>query len=709
MKSSQLSNMLNRFLINHGFLFASSHYLKNVLTSSRYFAKTSSMREKSVAKRHLELKKLVSHHDQLYHGKDKPEISDYEYDQLFNELLELEKNNSDLDVSDSPSLRVGGLAIAQFNKVSHRLPMLSLSNSYSPEDILDFDVRVKKFLRDDSAVEYFAELKLDGLSMELVYENGLLLRALTRGDGLVGEDVTHNIKTMKSIPLKLKTKNPPKVFEVRGEVLIYKKDFLEMNAGYEEQGHPLFANPRNAAAGTVRQLDPKISASRPLKFVAYALGAVEGIQFLSHKQIEETLSEFGLPTLKSEFVVCTQQISDVVDYYHRVEKIRASLDFDIDGIVVKVNSLALQEDLGLVARSPRWATAAKFKPTQAQTIIKEIQIQVGRTGALTPVAVMSPVKVGGVTITNATLHNQDEIDRKDVRIGDTVIIQRAGDVIPEVVSVILDLRPKNSKPFKIPDHCPSCGTKAVKEVEDAVLRCPNPFCKAVVVESIKHFVSRRAMNVEKVGEKLIETFVTEGLVENFSDLYALKKDELLALERQGEKSVENTLKSVSNSKKTTLARFIYALGIRFVGEQTAKLLAEHYLEIEAFMKTQKEELEKVPEIGPKVSASILQWLSEPRCQKEVKALLKAGIQFEKSTRSSEGPLAGKSFLVTGTLPVKRDEAHEFIESRGGKLLSGVSSKLSYLVVGEDPGSKVEKAQSLGVATLSWEDLQKLVD
>lgn len=665
------------------------------------------MPEKSVIKRHSMLKKLISYHDDLYHGQDAPEISDYEYDQLFAELLELEKSHPELDISDSPSHRVGGLAIAQFQKVRHRVPMLSLANSYSPEDIVAFDERVKKFLRSDKPVEYFAELKLDGLSMELVYENGSLVRALTRGDGVVGEDVTHNIKTIKSIPLKLKTKNPPDLLEVRGEVLIFKKDFLEMNESYEEQGLPIFANPRNAAAGTVRQLDPKIAASRPLKFFAYSLGAIEGITFSSQQKIEEEFAKFGLPILKKDLTCCSANVNDVVEYYHHIETVRPSLDFDIDGIVIKVNSLSLQEDLGLVARSPRWATAAKFKPTQAETVIEEIQVQVGRTGALTPVALMKPVKVGGVTITNATLHNQDEIDRKDVRVGDTVVIQRAGDVIPEVVSVVLAKRPASSFPFKIPSHCPVCETKAVKQEEDAVLRCPNPQCPAIVVESIKHFVSRRAMNVEKVGEKLIETFVRVKLISTFSDLYSLKKSELLELERQGEKSVDNILKSIASSKKTTLARFIYALGIRFVGEQTAKLLAEHFLDIEKFMKASTEELEKIPEIGPKVSASIAEWLQEKRNQNEVKALLRAGIEFEKSTRNADGPLSGKSFLVTGTLPVKRDEAHQFIESNGGKLLSGVSSKLSYLVVGDDPGSKVDKAQSLGVAMISWEQLQDL--
>jgi len=666
------------------------------------------MTNNSARQRHEKLKNLIRHHDELYHVQDRPEISDFQYDQLFQELLELEATNPGLDTSDSPSQRVGGLAIAQFQKVPHRKPMLSLANSYSVEDIVDFDERIKKFLRSDAPVEYFAELKLDGLSMELIYENGLLVRALTRGDGLIGEDVTHNIKTIQSIPLKLKTKNTPALLEVRGEVLIFKNDFINMNAEQEELGLDVFANPRNAAAGTIRQLDPKIAAKRPLKFFAYALGATEGVTFQSQQEIEDSLKSLGLPTLPNQLVKISNQVADIINYYHMIEEKRPRLDFDIDGIVIKVNLLSLQEDLGLIARSPRWATAAKFKPTQAETVIEDIQVQVGRTGALTPVALMRPTKVGGVTITNATLHNQDEIDRKDVRRGDTVIIQRAGDVIPEVVHVVLSKRPADSQPFTLPTHCPSCGTKAIKEEGEAILRCPNPFCQAVLIESLKHFVSRRAMNVEKVGDKLIESFVQQGLVKNFSDLYKLKTEQLLSLERQGEKSVENILKSLENSKKTTLARFIYALGIRFVGEQTAKLLADHFLTVDAFLKASQEELETIPEIGPKVSESIKKWLSEKRLRNEVLNLVEAGIAFEKTTRNQEGILSGKSFLVTGTLPVKRDEAHEFIEQHGGKLLSSVSSKLSYLVVGDDPGSKVDKATSLGVTQISWEDLKKMV-
>jgi DNA ligase (NAD+) len=523
----------------------------------------------------------------------------------------------------------------------------------------------------------------------------------------VGEDVTHNVKTIKTIPLKLKSKNPPALLEVRGEVLIFKKDFIAMNQAYEELGEDTFANPRNAAAGTVRQLDPKIAVLRPLKFIAYALGAYADIEFKTQQSVTETFKKLGLPTLEDELTVCSSSASEIVNYYNKIDKIRQKLDFDIDGIVIKVNSMAQQEDLGLVARSPRWATAAKFKPEQAETVIEEIVVQVGRTGALTPVAIMKPIKVGGVTITHATLHNQDEIDRKDVRVGDSVFVQRAGDVIPEIVSVILSKRPKNSEAFKIPSKCPSCGRTAHKEEGDAVLRCENALCKSKIKESIKHFVSRRAMNLEKIGDKLIETFIDQNLIETFSDLYKLKREQILGLDRQGEKSADNILKSIELSRKTTLARFIYALGIRFVGEQTAKLLADHYLEIETFLHATKEDLENVPEIGPKVSESILEVLKNKDFVKEVRELVRV-IEFEKSKRNTDGPLSGKSFLVTGTLTVKRDEAHEIIEKNGGKLLSGVSSKLSYLIVGDDPGSKVEKAQSLDVKIISWDELLKML-
>ncbi|MFN8790225.1 MAG: NAD-dependent DNA ligase LigA [Bdellovibrionales bacterium] len=657
--------------------------------------------------RYEELKKLIEYHNKLYHSHDRPEISDYEYDQLFQELLELERKNPDWVEADSPSQRVGGEVLEAFKKMAHRTPMLSLANSYDPGDILAFDERVKKFLKTTSDVEYFCEPKFDGLALELIYENGVFKQAITRGDGVVGEDVTHNIRTIQSVPLKLKTKTPPALLEVRGEVLIFKEDFLKMNEQQQENGEDTFANPRNAAAGTVRQLDSTIAASRPLRFFAYGLGVVEGnLSFQKQSEIEGYFASVGLPVARQHVEVCSS-VHEAVKFYSRIEKVRPKLEFDIDGIVIKVNSLRLQDDLGLVARSPRWATAAKFKPEQAQTQVEDIQVQVGRTGALTPVAIMTPVKVGGVTVTNATLHNQDEIDRKDVRIGDTVLVQRAGDVIPEVVQVLLDKRPAKSRPFKLPTECPCCGEAVVKPEGEVISRCVNPLCPAILKESLKHFVSRRAMNVEKVGDRLIETLVDEGLVKTYSDLYRLKKAALLNLERMGDKSVDNILKSVETSKSSTLARFIYAFGIRFVGEQTAKCLADHFVSLESFLTAQAEDLLKIPEIGPKVAEAIRKWLENPKMQKEARALVDLGVTFAKSSRSLSGPLSGFSFVITGTLPVKRSEAQELIEKNGGKILSSVSSKLDYLVAGDDPGSKIEKATQLRVKIINWDDLIKM--
>ncbi len=660
---------------------------------------------KNILQQHAKLVDEVNHHNEQYHKLDQPEISDYDYDQLFEKLLAFEKAHPELDISNSPSQKAGATVLDAFQKHPHRKPMLSLSNSYNEEDLLEFHERVKKFLRSDDEVEYFAELKLDGLSMELVYENGKLVRALTRGDGLIGEDVTHNILTIKSIPKTIKHKG---LLEVRGEVLIFKKDFAEMNEQQAELGLPEFANPRNAAAGAIRQLDSKIAAGRPLKFFAYALGEYEGITFDSQEHTEKTFKNLGFPVLEDSLICVTADTEKLVSYYKKIEEKRSSLPYDIDGIVVKVNSFKLQDELGMVARSPRWATATKFKPEKAETQIEDIRVQVGRTGALTPVAIMKPVKVGGVTITNATLHNQDEINRKDVRIGDFVFVQRAGDVIPEITEVNLSKRAKDSEPFTIPSKCPACGTKAVKEEADAVSRCPNSKCPAVVKESIKHFISRRAMNMEKVGDKLVEALVDKDLVNTFSDLYKLDTEKLGQLERQGEKSISNILQSIEKSKATTLAKFIYALGIRFVGEQTAKLLADHYLTIEKFIESSREDLETIPEIGPKVSVAISNALNNKDFVKEVKTLIKY-VSLKESTRNQSGALSGMSFLVTGTLPVKRDEAHSVIEANGGKLLSSVSSKLSYLVAGDDPGSKIEKARSVNVKIISWDELLKMLE
>jgi DNA ligase (NAD+) len=660
-------------------------------------------------RRHQELKENLALYDYQYYVLDSPTIPDYEYDQLFAELLKLEKENPGLDLADSPSQRVGGEPLPGFLKANHSVPMLSLANSYSPEDLTAFDERVKKFLRSDQEVEYFCEPKFDGLAIELIYESGILVQALTRGDGVTGEDVTQNIKTIRSIPLKLKTKAPPKIIEIRGELLMYKQDFADLNEAQQEAGQPTFANPRNAAAGSVRQLDSRVTASRPLRFFAYAVGTVDGLEFSSQEEMENVFRDLGIPVCNSKLRRTAKGPDAIIKFYRDLETLRPSLPFDIDGIVIKVNGLRLQEDLGLVARSPRWATAAKYKPQQAETVVEDIQVQVGRTGALTPVAIMKPVRVGGVTVTNATLHNQDEIDRKDIRIGDTVLIQRAGDVIPEVVQVVMDKRPPRAKKFLISDQCPVCDSAVEKAEEEVVKRCVNPLCPAILKESLKHFVSRRAMNIDKVGDKIIEAFVDSGLVKSFSDIYKLSKEDLLEkLERQGEKSAENIIQSINKSKKTNLARMIYSFGIRFVGEQTAKSLAEHFGTIEDFLAARDEDLVSIPDIGPTVARSILEWLKNKKHIGQVRSLLELGVEIERPRRKSDGKLSGISFLITGTLPVPRDAAKEVIEENGGKILSGVSSKLNYLVVGDDPGSKLEKAQSLGVNVIGWDDVLRML-
>ncbi len=670
------------------------------------------MSSKSSLQNQIEsLREKIREHDFNYYVMDSPIISDQEYDAIYAKLVKLEEAHPEYLTPDSPTQRVAGVALEKFEKVRHRIPMLSLQNTYDTNDLIDFDKKVKKFLETDKSVEYFCEPKFDGLAIELVYEDGLMTLALTRGDGEVGENVFANVKTIRSIPLKLKTQRPPKLLEVRGEILIYKRDFLEFNEQLQEAGEITFANPRNAAAGTIRQLDPRITAQRPLRMFSYAVGEVDGIDFKTHFDVEKKLYELGLPVLPATskdvtVKVCTG-IDEVIEYYKHINSIRHKLPYDIDGIVVKVNSLALQDRLGFIARSPRWATAAKFAPEQGLTLIENIDVQVGRTGALTPVAVMKPVKVGGVTITHATLHNQDEIDRKDVRIGDTVIIQRAGDVIPEVVSVVLDKRPKNSMRFEIPKKCPVCGHSSVQNEGEVVTRCVNPICEARLKGALIHFVGRRAMNIEKLGIRMIETLVDAKILSRFSDIYKLKKADLIALERQGEKSVSNLLESIDKSRNSTLSRLIYALGIRFVGEQTAKDLAAHFKSMEALLETSEEELLTIEGIGPKVAASLLTELKSKEFVKEIRGLLKE-IELEAAPKPISRKLEGKTFLITGTLPVKRDDAKDIIEKNGGKIVSSVSKSLDYLVVGDDPGSKLEKANSLGIKVLSWSDLQDLL-
>ncbi|MCX7977656.1 MAG: NAD-dependent DNA ligase LigA [Bdellovibrionaceae bacterium] len=657
--------------------------------------------------RHAELVKEIARHDYLYHVLDRPEITDFEYDRLFSELLRLEQEHPELVTPDSPSQRVGSSPLEAFQKAEHRVPMVSLANSYSAEDILAFESRILKELNRKEPVEFLVEPKFDGLALELVYEKGLLVRAITRGDGLVGEDVTLNVKTIRSIPLRLVTDHPPNLLEVRGEVLMLKEDFLRLNLQQEEEGLPTFANPRNAAAGSVRQLDPKVTASRPLKFFAHGIGDKIGISFKTQSELVEHLGALGFATAKKLSKILPNA-AQVVEFYQEFSKKRASLPFDVDGIVIKVNSTSLQEDLGFIARSPKWATAAKFQPEQAKTTIKNITVQVGRTGVLTPVAIMAPVRVGGVKITNATLHNIEELRRKDIRVGDTVWVHRAGDVIPEIVSVVLEERPPDTVPFEMPQNCPACGSEAKHLDGEIALRCTNKRCPAKLKASLIHFASKRALNIAGVGDRLIESLVDHGLLKNFADFFRLKKEDLLSLERQGDKSAENVLNSINKARKTTLARLIYALGIRYIGEQTAKLIADHFLTVEAFLKASPEDLRQIPEVGERVCEEILNWLRDEENIFLVKDLIRLGVEVEPPTRSTSGPLSGKSFMVTGTLPLRREEAHSFIEQNGGKILSSVSSKLDYLIVGDNPGSKLEKAKSLGVTILDWRTLKEMV-
>jgi DNA ligase (NAD+) len=664
----------------------------------------------TVRERHQKLKKDISEHDYRYYGLDQPLISDFEYDQLFAELLKLEAENPDLDVADSPSQKVSGVVIDAFQKVPHRKPMLSLSNTYSAEDLHDFNDKITKHLAAQEKFEFTVEPKFDGLALELIYENGLLVRALTRGDGQVGEDVTHSARTIKNIPLRLnqKTLAAPKLLEVRGEVIIFKKDFLEMNERLTDLGQEVFANPRNAAAGTLRQLDGKVAAQRPLRFFAYALGEIEGIEFKTQSQMLEDFIHWGLPVVTSQYRRVVQGVESVIAFYHELELLRKSLPFEIDGMVTKVNSFYLQNELGFVARTPRWATASKYAPEQVQTVVEDIALQVGRTGAVTPVAKLRPASVGGVVVSNATLHNFEELRRKDVRIHDSVFIQRAGDVIPEVVSVIFEKRPQDSRPFPVPTQCPECGSELITQPDEVVIRCPNTGCPAVLRENLKHFVSRRAMNIEKIGDRLVEELLQKGVVKYFPDFYKLSKEDLLALDRKGEKSAQNILTSLEKSKDTTLERLIFAIGIRFVGEQTAKALASHYLNLEGFLKATEESLVSIPDVGPRVAQSISLWLGQKANQKRLQELPGLGLKIATQGRSQTGPLVGLSFLITGTLPISRDQAKEKIESLGGKILSSVSAKLNYLVVGEDPGSKLQKAQSLKVEILDWAGFENLV-
>ena len=805
------------------------------------------MNKKEAKKKIDRLREEIKYHNHLYYTLNQPEISDSHYDQLFQELIYLERQFPELKKSDSPTETVGSQIedawgycepshlkqnrksdeisksnpesptnkgiLKPFKKKKHYRPMLSLQNTYSTDEIIEFEKKIQRQINKKETLEFFCSPKFDGVAIELVYQKGKLRHAITRGDGFLGEDVLRNVLKIKNLPSKLEGGNFPGKMDVRGEILLFKEDFLKIKKAQEEKGEQVFVNPRNAAAGTLRHLDPKGTASDELKISCHSPGYCDGIEFSSQVDFENQLVKFGLPVItycqrgkfdkKKLSRICTGA-DEVIDYYKEVESLRPSLPFEIDGIVIKINSFSLQKSLGDIARSPRWAFAAKFKPEQAQTKVEKITVQVGRTGALTPVAIMKPVKVGGVTITHASLHNQDEIDRKDIRAGDHVIVHRAGDVIPEIISVIKDKRQKKTKKFIIPDHCPSCGEKSEKIKGEVIKRCLNSLCPAMRIESLKHFVSRNAMNIDQLGTKRIELFFKKNLIQTFSDIYKLEYNQILnfrmeieesiknlidnffdnlfenikkltqeemrtitinnSLEKPktdrknlpygelnklfneirknivkinkkllgdkrskgllkkidelktdrkklGDKSIADLLKNIEESKQTTLSRFIYALGIRFVGEQTARILARNYKSIDAFRKTNEDELMSLPDTGPKVTQSILKTLGQKSFQKEVHQLLESGVNpqdIKASTENKKAVFNGMKFVVTGTLPVPRNEVQNLIRQSGGEVSSSISKKTHILVTGSNPGNKMEKAKRLGVKIWTWDDLQSQI-
>lgn len=649
------------------------------------------------------LREEINRHNYLYYILDSPEISDAEYDRYMRELEDLEKRFPELITPDSPTQRVGAPPLEEFGTVRHTIPMISLQNAFTEEEASEFDAKVKRFLHTTHEIEYVAEPKIDGLAIELVYEDGIFTVGSTRGDGETGENVTRNLRTVKTIPLKLfkpKSGAIPRKLEVRGEVYMKLGDFNRLNKKREAAGGPLFANPRNASAGSIRQLDSTITADRPLDIFCYGIGVMEGPKVSTHWEILETLKSLGFKV--NPLIKRCKNIEEALTFHKEIEEKRESLDYEIDGVVLKVNSLRLQEELGEISRSPRWAIAYKFPPRQETTKVMNIEVGVGRTGALTPVAIMEPVEVGGVTVSRATLHNQDEIDRKDVRIGDAVVIQRAGDVIPEVVMVVKSKRTGHEKPYVMPDRCPSCGADVVKE--EVVWRCPNVSCPAQVKESIRHFASKGGMDIEGLGFKHIEQMVDKGVIKDSADIYYLTKNDILGLERFADKSAQNIIDSIEKSRNTTLPRLIYSLGIRDVGEHTAKLLAKEFGTIDALKTAKYDDLIKIREVGPEVAKSILAFFAEERNLKLIDKLIKGGIIYEAEKANKGGPLEGKTFVFTGALKgFTRDEAENLVESKGGRPTSSVSKKTDYVVAGEEAGSKLDKARELGVKVITEEE------
>lgn len=656
-----------------------------------------------------ELRELINRHNHLYYVLDNPEISDAEYDRLFDELLALEKAHQTLVSSDSPTQRVGASPLEEFETVRHALPMLSLNKAMSEPDFIDFHRRVLELTEvPEEKIRYTVEPKFDGLAVELVFNDGVFQSAATRGDGIRGEDVSLNLRTVKSIPLRLMGKLNPQLIEVRGEVIMNKKDFSKLNKGRAETDEPLFANPRNAAAGSVRQLDPKITSTRPLSMYAYGIGRIEGNRLDNHWDSLRYLKKLGFKI--SRYVESCETIEQVKAYYQRILARRDDLPYEIDGIVIKVDKFRLQEKMGELSRSPRWAIAWKFPAQQEHSKIKDIIISVGRTGALTPVALLEPVRVGGVLVSRASLHNEDELTKKDVRIGDKVIVQRAGDVIPEVVKVIASERTGQERTFSMPNQCPVCGSRVERPEGEAIHRCTGMGCPAQIKENLAHFSSKGAMGIEGVGHKYLEQMVDKGIIKDQADLYLLTKRDLMSMERMGDKLAENMLQAIDESKHPVLSRLIYALGIRNVGSHLAEVLAKNFGSIESIANQSREDLIQVHEIGPIVAQSIENFFHNPKNLKVLEKLKEGGVNFpvEKS-EIGEKPLAGKSFVLTGSLDAfTRHEAGRIVKDMGGRVTTSVSKKTDYLILGKEPGSKRDKAERLGIKILTETDFKKMV-
>jgi len=670
---------------------------------------------RKAAERAAELRAAIDEHNYHYYVDDAPAISDEEYDGLFHELEGLERDYPELATPDSPTQRVGAAPAAGFAPVTHRVPMLSLNNAFTADEATAFDRRVRESLGVE-AVDYEVEPKFDGLAVSLTYERGAFTLGATRGDGFTGENVTPNLRTIRAIPLKLPAEGTlPSLLEIRGEVLMNKRDFERLNAAQAAKGERLFVNPRNAAAGGLRQLDPKMTAARGLTFVAYGVGQVDwGTRRrppATQAAVMDFLAELRLPVARERAVV--RGLDGVLGYYRRVGEKREALAYQIDGVVYKVNDLAQQERLGFVSRAPRFAIAHKFPAEEMHTEVLAIEVQVGRTGAVTPVARLKPVFVGGVTVTNATLHNEDEVRRKDVRVGDTVIVRRAGDVIPEVVRVVVEKRPKGTREFSLPRKCPECGSAIVRLPDEAIARCTGGLvCPAQVKQALLHFASRRALDIEGLGDKLVDQLVEGKVVRTPADLYKLGVAGLAELERMAEKSAANVFAAIDKSRRTTLARFIYALGIRHVGETTAKDLARHFGSLDALLDADEAALVEVHDVGPVLAQSIRQFFTEPHNREIIAQLRAAGVQWPEGApqRAAAGKLHGLTFVLTGTLPtLSREDAKELIESQGGKVAGSVSKKTNYVVAGDDPGSKLERANELGVPVLDEQQLKATIN